>query len=561
MKKFISLVALLFCGFVFSQTAFASDTTLAKAVLKVNVYSYDPITGEFEGPIQSGSAVYIGSGTLITNYHVVEGAEKEVSQYVEVCMTENIKKKPNCFANVSVTKADKAADLALLQLQSAPKTLKAVKYAKASPKLGEKVRVFGYPSIGGGNITFTEGKISGFENQNLKTDATIDSGNSGGGAFGKKDELVGIPSSIKTENSTIGYVISIEKIREFLATKLTKPEQLSTEQVTKFQKHIRQIGEYYRMKGDFNNGTFHWKGYGSSGFELKFVSGSQKGMESFAYSHPKTKANIVVLYNEFSSEEYWKVNEKALEKDESRECWTLDSKKLKNQKYCVKVDEEKGETTYFMFPNGNHNLCYMYQADSDTSNLDAEAKKFFESIDVVAPTRLTTSFSKGKITMSQIPGNLLYIKNVGVEGFTDSAAPEGNRGFYVGTDTLSKLKSEKTKDYAAYAKLAREDGAKSKVLDAEYAVYQYIKLRNGVTYLKISDLYMSGKGYATAYTIPSLENGKIVEYHFVIAHESYDDKDSNESWMEEILEKQFRFTGKSFESAPFAYNQDLFDND
>lgn len=561
MQKLLGLVAILLCGLSLSPSVFASDTTLAKAVLKVNVYSYDAVTGEFEGPIQSGSAVYIGSGTLITNYHVIEGSEKEVSQYVEVCMTESIKKKPNCFANVAVTKADKAADLALLQLQSVPKTLKAVKYAKASPKLGEKVRVFGYPSIGGGNITFTEGKISGFENQNLKTDATIDSGNSGGGAFGKKDELVGIPSSIKTENSTIGYVISIEKVREFLAAKLSKPEQISAEQTAKFQKHIRQIREYYRMKGDFNNGTFNWKGYGSSGFELKYVSGSQKGRETFAYSHPKTKANIVILYNEFSNEDHWTLNEKELEKDDSRECWVLESKKLKNQKYCVSVDEEKGETSYHLFPSGNHNLYAMYQADTDTLNLDADAKKFFESLEITAPTRMTTSYVRGKIAMSQIPGNLLYFKNIALESFMDSSNKERFRGFFMTTDVLSKSKSEKTKDYAAYAKLAKEENMKSKSLDSEYAVYEYIRLKNGVTYLKAHDLYMPGKGYATAYTIPSLENGRIVEYHFVIPHENYDDKSSNEAWMEEILEKQFRFSGKSFESAPFAYNQDLFGED
>lgn len=559
MKKILGCLAALFCTIAISQPTFASDTTLAKSVLKVNVYSYDAITGEFAGPIQSGSAVYIGSGTVITNYHVIEGGEKEVSQYVEVCMTGNIKKKPDCFASATVTKADKAADLALLQFQNAPKTLKAVKYAKSSPKLGEKVRVFGYPGIGGGNITFTEGKISGFENQNLKTDATIDSGNSGGAAFGKKDELVGIPSAIKTENSTIGYVISIEKVREFLGSKLAKPDQISAERAEKFQKYIRQNAEYYRMAGDFANGTFNWKGFGSTGFELGYVSGNQKGSETFVYVNPKTKAKAVILYNELSNEDMWKDAEKELGKDETQTCSFLDSKKLKNQKVCSQDDEEDGQTSYFLFPNGNHNLMFMYVADSDTATIVADSTKFFESIEVAIPTRITTSYAKGKIAISHIPGNLLYVKNLGSETFSDTTTKDSTRKFAIGAGMISKTKGEKAKDYASYAKLSKEEDAKSKKIDTSDAVYEYVKLKNGVTYLKTSDIYLPGKGYMTSYAIPSLENGRLVEYAFLVGYENYDDKGANEAWMEEILEKQVKFTGKSFDNPPFAYNQDLFE--
>lgn len=559
MKKILGFAAVLLCSVAFLQTTFASDTTLAKSVLKVNVYSYDAVTGEFEGPIQSGSAVYIGSGTVITNYHVIEGSEKEVSQYVEVCMTGNIKKKPDCFTSATVIKADKSADLALLQFQNAPKTLKAVKYAKSSPKLGEKVRVFGYPGIGGGNITFTEGKISGFENQNLKTDATIDSGNSGGAAFGKKDELVGIPSAIKTENSTIGYVISIEKVREFLNSNLSKPDQISTERAAKFQKYIRQNGDYYRMVGDFGNGTFNWKGFGTTGFELAYVSGNQKGSETFVYGNPKTKAKVVILYNELSSEDLWKDAEKELEKDEVQSCKFLDSKKLKNQKVCIKEDEDEGQTSYFIFPNGNHNLMLMYVADSDMATIVADSTKFFESVDMVIPTRITTSYAKGKISMSRIPGNLLYVKNFGSETFSDTTTKDSTRKFIVGAGVISKSKSDKTKDYASYAKFSKEEDAKSKKIDTSYAVYEYVKLKNGITYLKTSDIYLSGKGYMTSYAIPSLEDGRLVEYGFMVTYEDYGDKDANEAWMEEILEKQVKFSGKSFDNPPFAYNKDLFE--
>jgi hypothetical protein len=54
----------------------------------------------------------------------------------------------------------------------------------------ETVKVYGYPSNGGDTITFTEGKISGFDKGHYKIDANLDSGNSGGGAFDKDNNFI-----------------------------------------------------------------------------------------------------------------------------------------------------------------------------------------------------------------------------------------------------------------------------------------------------------------------------------------------------------------------------------
>ena len=50
--------------------------------------------------------------------------------------------------------------------------------------LEKRIRVLGYPPLGGGTITVTRGIVSGFDEiGNLKTDAEINPGNSGGAAL------------------------------------------------------------------------------------------------------------------------------------------------------------------------------------------------------------------------------------------------------------------------------------------------------------------------------------------------------------------------------------------
>jgi S1-C subfamily serine protease len=68
--------------------------------------------------------------------------------------------------------------------------------------IGDEVSVIGYPSAGGETVTFTEGKIAGFQDEDtdgltdwFKTDALINGGNSGGTAVNETGEMIGIPSA------------------------------------------------------------------------------------------------------------------------------------------------------------------------------------------------------------------------------------------------------------------------------------------------------------------------------------------------------------------------------
>lgn len=88
-------------------------------------------------------------------------------------------------------------------------------------KLGEPIKIYGYPSMSGGEmLTVTDGLVSSlFIDEGLiLTSAKISYGNSGGLAVDQNGCMVGIPSMIiGDENESMGVIISNDLINEFIA--------------------------------------------------------------------------------------------------------------------------------------------------------------------------------------------------------------------------------------------------------------------------------------------------------------------------------------------------------
>ena len=143
-------------------------------------------------------------GIVVTNNHVIDGAEDIVVQV-------NGEKK----FNAKVIGADPLSDIAVLQLDTKEKFIP-VKFGDSDKaRIGDWVIAIGNPFGLGGTVT--SGIISArnrsiglsrYEDY-IQTDASINSGNSGGPLFDMNGDVIGINTAILGRNGSIGIGFSI----------------------------------------------------------------------------------------------------------------------------------------------------------------------------------------------------------------------------------------------------------------------------------------------------------------------------------------------------------------
>ena len=180
-----------------------------------------------------GNCQWVGSGTLIldgsyvlTNWHVSGGGECPL----RVGLTESPSVPPSEFHPATVVIWDSQIDLAIVRLQNSsgapyiPPGRKPVSLAGAEVRLGDQVKLLGYPVVREDQfesaerytLTLTDGSVSGAENfgersgyapndainneyevwgEYIKHTAKQNGGVSGGGAFNSAGELVAIPTA------------------------------------------------------------------------------------------------------------------------------------------------------------------------------------------------------------------------------------------------------------------------------------------------------------------------------------------------------------------------------
>ena len=185
---------------------------------RANTYSI--ISGQSELIEQStGSGVVITTqGHVVTNYHVVEGASD-----VQVLWQGQ-------YLKAEVIGVVELTDLAVLRVME-DIVLPAVKMGNAADvRVGDWAIVIGNPLGKQFADTVTVGVVSALnrelENSSivkmLQTDAAINSGNSGGGMFNTKGELIGIPS-LKFSSSGSRKIASIEGIAMAIPMDVVQP--------------------------------------------------------------------------------------------------------------------------------------------------------------------------------------------------------------------------------------------------------------------------------------------------------------------------------------------------
>ncbi len=182
------------------------------------------------GGIATGSGFVIdGEGHILTNNHVIEGAEK-----VEVKLGDSEKE-----YEAEVVGTDPGTDIALLQVEAPAKELHPLTLGhSAEVEVGDPVVAIGNPF--GLDRTVTSGIVSALQrqiqapngfsiNHVIQTDAAINPGNSGGPLIDAGGAVIGINSQIATGgggdgNVGIGFAIPIDTIRAEIDQLETKGE-------------------------------------------------------------------------------------------------------------------------------------------------------------------------------------------------------------------------------------------------------------------------------------------------------------------------------------------------
>lgn len=188
--------------------------TLSPGVVNVHSTSYARDFFGFVEPQEgSGSGSVIDqSGNILTNYHVIEGAQK---------LAVSFGGQKNYAAKV--VGGDPDTDLAVIKLIEMPKEPLTIIPLGDSDKLvvGQKVLAIGNPF--GMDRTLTTGVISGLQRPirarngrpiegAIQTDASINPGNSGGPLFDSHGRMIGINSQILSPSGAsagVGFAVPV----------------------------------------------------------------------------------------------------------------------------------------------------------------------------------------------------------------------------------------------------------------------------------------------------------------------------------------------------------------
>jgi S1-C subfamily serine protease len=137
------------------------------------------------GGVSTGSGFAVSEDVLVTNRHVVAGADTlQVSTYDGQDLL------------VETAGAAVVADLAIVHTRS--ELPAAVTLADADPSVGEPIEVIGFPS--GGRLTSSTGRVLGFDEDPLNantgqvivTDAVAEPGSSGSPVYDASGQVVGV---------------------------------------------------------------------------------------------------------------------------------------------------------------------------------------------------------------------------------------------------------------------------------------------------------------------------------------------------------------------------------
>jgi S1-C subfamily serine protease len=195
------------------------------AVASINTRAFESTYFQKAVPVEGAGSGFVidPRGYLLTNYHVVEGA-----QTIEVTLGDRSQ------YTATFVGADTRNDVALIKIDSKGKALATLPLGDSTTLLvGQSVLAIGNPFRF--SSTLTTGVISAlgrtvqtgdstFIDEAIQTDASINLGNSGGPLLNSRGEVIGINSAIYTPSGSatgIGFAIPINTAKNIAQDLMT----------------------------------------------------------------------------------------------------------------------------------------------------------------------------------------------------------------------------------------------------------------------------------------------------------------------------------------------------
>jgi putative serine protease PepD len=194
----------------------------------VNITSTSIVRDFFDAYQSGGSgsgSILDAQGHILTNYHVVRGANKLYADELEVTLANNHKYK------AQVIDSDPDNDLALIKIDAPRETLTTIPLGDSKGlRVGQKVLAIGNPF--GLDRTLTTGIVSGLarpirsEMTNkliegvIQTDAAINPGNSGGPLLNSRGQMIGINTMIYSPSGGsvgIGFAVPVDTAKRIIS--------------------------------------------------------------------------------------------------------------------------------------------------------------------------------------------------------------------------------------------------------------------------------------------------------------------------------------------------------
>jgi S1-C subfamily serine protease len=194
----------------------------------VNITSTSLVRDWFEAYQSGGSgsgSILDAQGHILTNYHVVRGANKIYADELEVTLSNSHKYK------AQVIDSDPDNDLALIKIDAPRERLTTIPLGDSKGlRVGQKVLAIGNPF--GFDRTLTTGIVSGLARPirsemtgkliegAIQTDAAINPGNSGGPLLNSRGQMIGINTMILSPSGGsvgIGFAVPVDTAKRIVS--------------------------------------------------------------------------------------------------------------------------------------------------------------------------------------------------------------------------------------------------------------------------------------------------------------------------------------------------------